>query len=147
MIAAGWISEGYGPRGSRDVRGAAADASRSAGGGRDHRRRLDLDARAILDQRLHLDGGHRREMAADDLAVDGAERAIARDVLALVDDVPRHAHDVLGPRARLREHATTLASAWRACATKSSDSNRCCPFQPIWPPTYTCVPRAATPFA
>ena len=80
----------------------------------------------VLDQRGHLDRGHRREVAADDLAI-GARRArAAREVLALVDDVPGHPHDVLGPARRPRP---APRRCWRAPAapapTKSSVSNCC----------------------
>src|SRR5512143_1999136 len=77
---------GLSRRGTIGVHAAASNPVRRVG---NHRRRLDLDAGGILDQRLDLDGGHRRKMPADDFTVHRAQRAIAADVFALVDDVPR----------------------------------------------------------
>jgi hypothetical protein len=52
-----------------------------------------------------------------------------------------------GPAPAQRSTSCTFCRAWRVCAMKSSLSNCCWPFQPIWPPTKTCVPRAAMPLA
>ena len=54
-------------------------------------------------QARHRDDRHRREAAADDRAVDGADLGEARAIVRHVDDVPGHAHDMLGPRFVLGE--------------------------------------------
>ena len=70
-----------------------------------HQRFVQHPASAeVFDQRRHLDRGHRRKVAPDDLAVRGADHLAAREVLGLARDVPRHADDVLGLGARLCEH-------------------------------------------
>ena len=51
-----------------------------------------------------LDRSHRREVPADQLAIGGAQRATAREVFTLVDDVPGHSHEVLGAAAGFGEH-------------------------------------------
>src|SRR5262245_12362071 len=71
---------------------------------RDHRRDLDFDLRAILDQRADVDRGHRRVIDADDLAEHRTDLRAPDEVLALVGEIPRHPRDVLRSRASLGEH-------------------------------------------
>ena len=52
-------------------------------------------------------------MLADDLAVDGAHLLQAGEVLVAVGDVPRQAHEVLGPRAASASTSTMLLQALR----------------------------------
>src|SRR6478672_2988313 len=73
-----------------------------------HRGRFDLQLRPILDQRRDLDGRHRRIMAAEHVTIHAAKRVRMLQIFALVDHVPRHAHDVLGSRARFGEHVDDI---------------------------------------
>jgi hypothetical protein len=52
-----------------------------------------------------------------------------------------------GPAPAARSTSATFRSVWCTCSMKSSVSNCCCAFQPIWPPTKIWVPRAAMPLA
>ena len=80
-------------------------------------------------------------VAAHHLAVGGADLAAAREVFALVDrrtrSCARRARAARRPRPAPRRR-------WRApgapAPTKSSVSNRCAAFQPIWPATNTIRP-------
>ncbi len=78
---------------------------------RHHRRRLDLDLRPRLDQRHDLHQRHRREVLADDLAVDAAELPLAGHVLVAIGHVPRQPHEVLGRGPALGEHARRCCAA------------------------------------
>src|SRR5437899_589045 len=53
------------------------------------RGRLDLDLGTILDKGHDLHQCHRREMATENLAPATADLRQAREVFALVDDIPR----------------------------------------------------------
>src|SRR3954454_4531688 len=89
---------------SSSVAGRSWVASSVMCGGRLHRHdrgRLDLDLGPRLDERGDLDHGHRRVVAAHQLAVDAADLPCAREVLVAVGHVPREPRDVLGPAARL----------------------------------------------
>src|SRR5688500_10950748 len=64
-----------------------------------HRGRLDLDLRLRLDERADLDDGHRRIMAADQLAPGSADLLRADSISVDVGDVAGHADDMLGSGA------------------------------------------------
>src|SRR5215469_606669 len=55
---------------------------------------LDLDPRAVLEESFDLNHTHCWEVPTDDLTVGSAQRLLRGEVLAFVDHVPRHAHDV-----------------------------------------------------
>src|SRR5262249_13019424 len=71
---------------------------------RQHRRRLDLEARLGLDQATDLDHRHGREMPAHDLAIGGAERGQVGEIFVHVAHVPGQADDVPRRGARVRQH-------------------------------------------
>src|SRR6185295_15479324 len=71
--------------------------------------RLDLHLRLCFDERGDLHDGHRRVVAAHQLAVRGPDLARGREVLRAVGDVPGQARNVLGPGARLGEHGQHVA--------------------------------------
>ena len=127
-------------RGDAVVLGVAEVLGRSwpDGTSATRRGRLDLDQRAVLEQAGHLRPATSPGSAARDLAPARADRrAVVAEVLLLVRDVDRHAHDVLGPAAgrahdrddvpqRLRELRREVARA---------DELRCCASHAIWPAT------------
>ena len=80
---------------------------------RHHRRDLDLHLRPVLDQRDHLHRRPRDGVDADQLAEDGADLARALQVLALVDQLPGHAGDVLGPGTGLGQHGSDVQQRLR----------------------------------
>src|SRR5215831_18065550 len=59
-----------------------------ASGARNHRRDLDFDFRAVLDQCPHFDGAHRGPIHADDLTERGTNLLATSEVLALVGQIP-----------------------------------------------------------
>src|ERR1700686_1068055 len=74
---------------------AATVAGGSCAIGND-RGRFDFETGPIGDERADLDQGDCREVAAHDVAPDGADLGGARRVFLLVEHVPDHAGDVLG---------------------------------------------------
>ena len=73
------------------------------------RRRLDLDFRLCLDERGHLDHGHRGEMAAEHGSISGADRSHVLQIFAPAGHEPGEAHQVFRPPARLLEHPHDVA--------------------------------------
>ena len=110
-----------------------------------HRDCLDFDLGTVFDECRDLDERHRREMPANHRAVGFADLAKASEIFVLVGDIPGETHDALGPRAGLGQYGDDVGQRLPTWTTKSSLSNCCSLFQPIWPATQICRPSATTP--
>src|SRR5438874_3086562 len=66
-------------------------------------RRFDLDARGRLDKTHNLDERHAGVMRTDHVSIDLTERLEIGHVFVHVDDIPGQAHEVVWPRAALRQ--------------------------------------------
>src|SRR6185437_12872339 len=71
---------------------------------RDDRRGLNFHFRLGLDEPGYLDGSHRREVLAHDLAINRTDLLEAGAVLGTASQIPGHPGDVLRAAARLREN-------------------------------------------
>ena len=80
-------------------RGACVSLQSGNDGGR-----FDFDLRFVFDQRDDLHRAHRDVVVADQLAKRTADVLQRREILALVGDVPRQAHEMLGLAARFVQH-------------------------------------------
>jgi hypothetical protein len=79
-------------------RNAAQWLARNYGGG------FDFEAGLIFDEGGNLDGGHGGVVAAENLAVNGAQLLGGCEIFLFVHNVPSHADDVFGPSLCGGEH-------------------------------------------
>ena len=112
---------------------------------------ISTNARSSTKALDHHDASHGGESdLTHHVAIDRRQcRAIASHIGVTVGDVPGHAHHVfrtrVGQRAAQPTHCAALApfAAHEIIGLKVLLEA----FQPIWPPTNICVPRAAMPLA